>query len=281
MGRLVKLLSEHLMLACALAVALVVALMGGVGALLGTSRVPEVASAMGDVPEEGHEQESDPIQEAVVAEPAGFSSLRSRYSDDTAEIVDLLCASAWATADDANVLSFTPEVMVQSKDGHDELVAYVLPAEPLVRQETAQDGAQVVTRTFALETADSTSLVTMVTRTPDEGGPTIQVAGDAFASESPYLRVEGSGSVVLDAPDSEWLAQAGVDRDELEGSMGEWCAVHHPSATAATWTRTALDDYEARTLTLTYELDNRQRSRVAVVISHDDGSVTIEEGSSW
>lgn len=225
---------------------------------------------------EGSEEQQSPETLADEELPDETRSLRESYASDTREALGLLAANVWTDGSGAAVATFTDRAIHVITQGDEEWTAYAVRASR--RKTTTTDGTTSSVTTLCLETAEWTDIATLTAPPTGDGErlATFQcpsVCGGSELTLSPALK-----EVSLDGPPDAYLEARGTSRPEAESALAQWCALWHPTATTATWTQVVEEDHAERVCRIYYELDDRRGSAVTLVVSMDDGTLSVEEG---
>lgn len=237
------------------------------------------------------EQQEQQREDAPAAESQGDVPLTDSqkkaiedYGDDTRSFIDTLCASVWSANSGRCTLRFFDSSYVETVDGNSTTHSYAI-----VRLDKASDGYGGSIDTIVFETDTGTHVVTYT----DGKGSASQNDGDAkkddgslvtsLASASmfslkdtPYVRTDPVDNVGIKGLNSEVTKLLGGDSGKLKSALSSWCAVHHPTASEATWSGSAFIDWENSLVTIDFKLNDDAASTVSAIYHTDSGTYEFD-----
>lgn len=202
------------------------------------------------------------------------------YSDDTRSFINTLCASVWSANNGRYTLRFSDDSYVETVDGESTTHSYAI-----VRLDKASDGYGGNLYTVVFETDTGTHVVTYT----DGKGSAVQEQGDIQKTDSTvvaslssasmfalkdtsYERADPIESIAIKSLNSDMTNLLNDSTDKLTSSFSSWCAVHHPTASEATWSGSAFIDWENSLVSLDFTLNDDTASTVTVIYHTDSGS---------
>lgn len=216
-------------------------------------------------------------EELAAIEFTDVVDMRDEYSEDTVSLIALLSSNVWTASDQRYSLTFTDVDYTETDADTIERTPYVITAMKNV-DEPEEDGRKATVTTFAFATPDETTIASLrVTKSTDEAGlfeAKLEIGQLSFSKT--YLLDHATDFLEVDGPGDEWCDAHGIAIEEIEYQLTEYCSRHYPTATSATWTQIATEDFGKGLTTIEFGLDNRGNNTVALVIAMDDGSIGIE-----
>ena len=216
-------------------------------------------------------------EELAAIEFTDVVDMRAEYSEDTLSLIALLSSNVWTANEQRYSLTFTDVDYAETDADTVEQTPYVITAMKN-SDETLEDGATMTVTTFAFATPDETTIATLsvTSSTEDINLFDAELEIDQLAFSNVYQLDHAADFLEVDNPPDEWCEGHDVTAEELAHQLSEYCSRHYPTATTATWTQIATEDFGNGVTTIEYVLDNRGNNTVALTISMDDGSVGIE-----
>lgn len=206
------------------------------------------------------------------------------YDDDTLTFIDTLSASVWSANNGRCTLRFADDSYVETVDGDATTHSYAID-----RIDKSSDGYGGSLYTVVFETDTGTHVVTYT----DGKGSAAQKQGDVQKTDSTlvaslssasmfslkdtsYERADPVEEVAIKGLNSEVTQFLGGDTDKLTSSISSWCAVHHPTASEATWSGSAFIDWENSLVSLDFTLNDDMASIVSAVYHTDTNTYEFD-----
>ena len=191
------------------------------------------------------------------------------YDDKTRTLIDTLSASIWASNDGRYTLRFYDDYYIETADGKETTHPFAIDTV-----EYANDGGGAEIDTIVFDTDTGTHIATYTlakSADPQAAGQSTIASQSAFnLKDSPYTRKDAAQKVEIAGLNSEITALLGGG-DGLITALSDWCAVHYPATTKATWTQNAVLDYQGGTITTSFSLSadgsGQVTGRAATVVS--------------
>lgn len=206
------------------------------------------------------------------------------YDDDTLTFINTLSASVWSANNGRCTLRFADDSYVETVDGDATTHSYAID-----RIDKSSDGYGGNLYTVVFETDTGTHVVTYT----DGKGSAAQEQGDVQKTDSTlvaslssasmfslkdtsYERADPVEKVAIKGLNSEVTQFLGGDTDKLTSSISSWCAVHHPTASEATWSGSAFIDWENSLVSLDFTLNDDMASNVSAVYHTDTNTYEFD-----
>lgn len=224
------------------------------------------------------EQPSETDNDKLIYEGGDLSeeqkAVRTSYSADTLDVIALLKANVWTASGDTTSLSFTDEDYSEASSGTKRrTVPYIVTAISGSLEsniEKTQAGSTVGRATLAIETPSGTHLVELTRTTDVKGISSWMITSDAFTQAKSYVRAGAATNFTIVVPESDQPTLEDLFSDKLsvlEAQMRDYCGLYYPSASKATWTRNAVIDMAAATVSTSFKLDNQSNTQITVVFN--------------
>lgn len=282
MQGLLRALREHRM-ATLSAIFLLILFVGF--SIVSATKVAQRRAQEAAAPQQEGQQEGSGESDGGQADAALSSSQQeaiSGYTDEQRELVSLLSASVWSANGGKNTLRFYESGRyVETSNGESAEHTYAITA-----LDRSKDTAGAEVDTIAFETDSGTHIVTLTQTTGSAGEGSDDITSSLSSSsmftlkDTAYSRVDAARSVHVEGLNEEAVALMGGDEDALVRALSQWCAVHYPSVTEATWNQVISIDYESGTVTMALTLNNENPVVVTVVYKTDTGSFEFGLGGN-
>lgn len=203
------------------------------------------------------------------------------YDKDTKELIKTLSSSVWSVSEGRYSLHFSDDAYVETINGTPESHTYAIS-----RVEKTSDGYGGTLYTLIFETDTGTHIVTYAdgkgqattSDTEAKAGTTISTltSSTMFAQKNtPYERAEAVDSITVKGLNSEVTTLFGGDEKAIVKALSNWCAVHYPSVTEATWQKVVNLDYENGVITTGFSLNDTNPITITCVYEKDTGEFSF------
>lgn len=274
MNKLKTFIKEHRGLAVATLFLLVVFVGGSVTSAVNVTHQREV-DAESQAEQTTQDEEVNGAQGGTegVALSDSQSAAIADYDEETEEFIDTLCASIWSANGGRYTLRFSHDQYTETADGESTQHSYAI-----LRLEQGSDDAGNKTATLIVETDSGTLILNYanMTGTSSDGSEKVTStlsSGSMFAlKDTTYERADEVEAITVKGLNSEVTQLFGGSADELTTKLSQWCAVHYPTATEATWTGSALIDWDENLVSTDFTLNGESTVNLSVVYHTDTGS---------
>lgn len=280
------------MLGCgALALAVVVALIGGMSSLAGGTDDGEAAPAQeqtGATSEsEGSTASGTQVGTDVSSTMTSTGSGEAESNPNQADAVlaktsidetgprDLMCSYAWADVSTGTGYAFDAEGNMTPTTGSAK--TYTLSdakkSDPSASSYDENGVSVTVTKTvytfvITLGDKEAKSAVLTVLEYSDGRTPTLTLSSSAFAHDL-TASPKDQAVAIEDSTGSGKLSEAMGDQAALEAALSSWCQGHAVGTTKATWNGKCSVDYSLSTSTISLTLNNTAKKTVTCVRNPD------------
>ena len=245
-----------------------------------TADTPASSSDTIQTEAEGTGTDAEPAENALTLTDAQKEAIEN-YDESTKSFISTLTASLWQTSEGRYSLRFADDSYVETVNGTPERHTYAI-----TRMETARDGYGGTLNTLVFLTDTGTHIVTYTngkgsaanTNTQAAEGTTISPLNSAtmFAQKNTaYERADAVEAITIKGLNSEVTTLFGGDEKALAGALSNWCAVHYPSVTCATWKKVVSVDYENNVLTTSFSLNDTNPVTITCVYETDTGTFSF------
>lgn len=274
MNKLKTLITEHKKGALAALFLVIVFIGGSVASALNVASQRAQESAEQAEQSQGEETE---ITESVPT--AGLTDSQqaaiAAYDDETNEFIDTLCASVWTADGGRDTLLFERTQYTESVNGQITVHPYAI-----LRLDSGTDTAGATVDTVVFETDTGVHVVTYISATgtgsasnnSGEVATSLESATMFVSPNMTYERQDAVKSVTITGLNSEVTSLLGDDPQSLTRELSNWCSVHYPSVTEATWDKAVVIDYENSQVTTNFILNNESPVTLTVIYHTDTGT---------
>ena len=281
MGKFKQLINEHKK-AALIALFLLIVFIGGsaISAMNVAQHRAEQAQSniKKDSPAETEEEDigkvalTDAQQEAI-----------NGYDEETENFIRTLAASIWSTGGGKYTLRFSNDSYVETINGKSSVHSYAI-----TRIDKTEDGyggnyytavVETDTGTHILSYDDGKGAAVRGTDTEKDTSTvvtTIRSASMFAQKDVSYERVEPVTDITIKGMNSDMTGLLDDSTDKLIEGLSSWCAVHYPTATEATWEKTAVIDYETGIISTNFTLNTETPASIAVTYNLSDKSYAFD-----
>ena len=222
-------------------------------------------------------------QQATVEGDATLSdsqrSLVDSYDERTRKLVQTLAASVWSANNGRNTLRFY-------EDGHYvETVGDTATAHPFAISavDWGNNGSDTEMDTLAVETDTGTHLLgytLVISADSEDAGKSAVSSSTMFSLKgTAYTRTDAAARIDVTGLNSEITAILGNDTD-LVTQLSDWCSIHYPSATTATWSKSATIDWDAGIVVTSFSVSGEGGMQTTnVTVTYTSGTGQYEFGN--
>lgn len=208
----------------------------------------------GDTPKK---EESKLSQEQVTA--------KAMYSPEILEFISLLEANTWTANNETKSIVFSNGVTFKERSSSSENEThYTITALDIAK---STDGANT-TYTSAINTGKESFIMTC-TATTAGNGIGMSVTSSAFNLSKSYARSTAALTFAIEGMTDKMDTLIGNTTPALTEQLREYCALTYPTASKATWDKTATVDWEYNTVGFSVKLDNSSKTQVALTYHMD------------
>lgn len=237
-------------------------------------RAQEAAAQTGtqEQPVGGQEEQEQQDGTAVPLTDSQSAAIEA-YDDATRDFVSTLSSSVWSANGGRYTLRFEDDQYTETVDGETTQHSYAI-----LRLDSRMDDAGNDTATAAVETDTGTHVLTYANTTGTSSNGTSQVTSTLASSsmfalkDVSYERADAVESITVKGLNSEVTNLIGGSPDELTSELSQWCAVHYPTATEATWNQVASIDWENGVITTGFTLNGESAVSLTVVYLMETGA---------
>lgn len=222
-------------------------------------------------------------QQATVEGDATLSdsqrSLVDSYDERTRKLVQTLAASVWSANNGRNTLRFY-------EDGHYvETVGDTATAHPFAISavDWGNNGSDTEMDTLAVETDTGTHLLSytlVISADAADAGKSAVSSSTMFSLKgTAYTRTDAAARIDVTGLNSEITAILGNETD-LVTQLSDWCSIHYPSATTATWSKSATIDWDAGIVVTSFAVSGDGGMQTTnVTVTYTSGTGQYEFGN--
>lgn len=195
-------------------------------------------------------------------------NLIENYDTETEDFIETLSASVWVANGGDDTLKFSDNQYIETMNGKTEKHSYAIS-----RLEQQVDTSGIETNTVAFETDNGTHIVTYtndraaLTDESSSVASTISSSSMFALKDTAYERADAIEEISIKGLNSDITTLLGDDASALTSSLSQWCAVHYPSVSEATWNNVAAIDWENDYITTDFTL-NSDNPTVITAIYH-------------
>lgn len=234
---------------------------------------------------ESTEQPSGHMEEAKDEEAELTSSqkkLIDGYDDKTKKLIDTLSASVFSANKGRNTLRFHDTHYVETVNGKEQSHPYAISTVEFGNNGSDSEIDRIV---FETDTGTHIATFTRVISADNESAGECTIASTSMftLTDIPYERTDAAREINVAGLNSEITELLG-DTDKMKKELSDWCSIHFPVATTATWIGTCTIDYNEDTISTAFTIgDGKDDSpnggssaSVSVTYNRSEGSYTFE-----
>ena len=195
---------------------------------------------------------------------------QANYDGETKEFLALLSASVWVSDSEQDSVTFSEKTYTVTASNETSTHPFVVDALD-VSNFGGSDAVQIYTAAISNEEQTQIAKLTV----DDSVSPAVMTLESPLFSNSLYKAAEAATSFSITGLNSSLETYIGGNADSLKQRLTDYCSVHYPTATTATWTQTATMDWSAGTLSTAFTLDTASKSQVEVTYFNDSNTFEI------
>lgn len=208
-------------------------------------------------------------------------ALIDAYDDEAAELVSLLAANSWTAQDEQKSLAFTENAFTESDGTSNASTEHTFAISSVEKTTSRAVGAngevqEETTYQTAILTDQGTQLLTVRQVGLSGTQPQIAVTSNAFEFSDSYLLSHSAESMAVSGINEQFTDLLGGSSEKLKSALVEHCSRFYPTAKNAQWAALASIDWEAGSITTSFDLDNAAKTTVTAVVDMETGEVTVE-----
>ena len=205
--------------------------------------------------------------------------LIENYDDDTKSFIETLSSAVWSTNDGRNTIRFKDESYTETINGKVEEHPYAIE-----RLDKTSAGSGT-TATIVFNTDSGTHVVNYSEGATgsDQSEAAKQNATSTITSTSmfsqkniTYIRAKAVKNISIKGLNSEVVTLFGGDEQEFTKQFSNFCALHYPSVTEATWSKSATIDWEKGTVITSFTLNDANPVPVTCTYNQSSGEFSFE-----
>lgn len=164
------------------------------------------------------------------------------YDDDTKKLIETLSASVFSANNGRNTLRFHGDYYMETVNGKEEQHPYAISAVEFGSNGSDSEIDRIV---FETDTGTHIATFTLVISADNAAAGECTIASTSmFAlTDMPYERKDVVREINVTGLNSEITELLG-DTAEMKKELSDWCSIHYPVATTATWIGTCNIDYD-------------------------------------
>lgn len=197
------------------------------------------------------------------------------YDDKVKRLIETMSSSIWSDKSGTNTLRFYDTYYVETINGDEKTHPYAI-----TKVEYGTNGADAEIDTVVFLTDTGTHIATYTIALDVEGNSistsTISSSSMFSKKDSLYECTDPVKSITVKGLNSEMTGLFGGDVTKLTEDLSSWCASHFPTASEATWQKTAVIDYEKDIISTNFTLNTETPVSIAVTYSLSDKSYNFE-----
>lgn len=197
------------------------------------------------------------------------------YDDKVKRLIETMSSSIWSDKSGTNTLRFYDTYYVETINGVEKTHPYAI-----TKVEYGTNGADAEIDTVVFLTDTGTHIATYTIALDVEGNSistsTISSSSMFSKKDSLYECTDPVKSITVKGLNSEMTGLFGGDVTKLTEDLSSWCASHFPTASEATWQKTAVIDYEKDIISTNFTLNTETPVSIAVTYSLSDKSYNFE-----
>lgn len=182
------------------------------------------------------------------------------YDDKTKNLIETLCSSIWSANGGKYTLHFYDTYYTETVNGNEETHPYAISTV-----EYGTNGSDTEIDTIAFETDTGTHIATYsLVKSADSksaGQSTVESTSMFQLKNASYERTDAVAKIKIAGLNSEITELLG-DSDKLVSELSNWCSVHYPAATTATWSKNVTIDYNENIVVTSFSLGSDESDTV-------------------
>lgn len=232
-----------------------------------------------DLTQAKQEENSSSTAETSLVLTDRQKQLIAAYGDSENSVRELLQANLWTTQASSSQAHFADNSITESQTGQsDKIKPFVIAS--LKHEKISEGGAGYIQKyTGSVDIGDKDSIFTLSQTCSASGVEQPWVLEcDAFDYATRYVLSQAATDLqIIGINDGVTLLLGNSDNvARMCQQLTEYCSRKYPTASVATWDKSALIDYVQNTLMLTFELNNQSKTKIQVMC--ELGGATFEIG---
>lgn len=197
------------------------------------------------------------------------------YDDKVKRLIETMSSSIWSDKTGTNTLRFYDTYYVETINGDEKTHPYAITK---VEYGTNGADAEIDTVVFLTDTGTHIATYTIALGVDGNSISTSTISSSSMFSkkDSLYECADPVKSITVKGLNSEMTGLFGGDVTKLTEDLSSWCASHFPTASEATWQKTAVIDYEKDIISTNFTLNTETPVSIAVTYSLSDKSYNFE-----
>lgn len=172
------------------------------------------------------------------------------YDDDTKKLIETLSASVFSANNGRNTLRFHGDYYMETVNGKEEQHPYAISAVEFGSNGSDSEIDRIV---FETDTGTHIATFTLVISADNASAGECTIASTSMfkLTDMPYERKDAVKEIHVTGLNSEITELLG-DTDEMKKQLSDWCSIHFPVATTATWIGNCAIDYNEDTISTAF-----------------------------
>ena len=179
-------------------------------------------------------------------------NLIDKYDDKTKKLINKLSASIFSANNGKNTLRFYDTHYIETVNGKEESHPYAISTVEFGNNSSDMEIDRIV---FETDTGTHIATYTLVISADNKSAGETTIASTSMftLTDMPYERMDAVREIKVAGLNSEITALLD-DTDKLKDELSDWCSVHFPIATTATWIGTCNIDYNENTISTAFTI---------------------------
>lgn len=176
--------------------------------------------------------------------------LIGEYDDDTKKLIKTLSASVFSANNGRNTLRFHDDHYVETVNGKEQQHPYAISTVEFGNNGSDSEIDRIV---FETDTGTHIATFTLIISADNASAGECTIASTSMfkLTDMPYERKDAVKEIKVTGLNSEITELLG-DTDEMKKELSDWCSIHFPVATTATWIGTCAIDYNEDTISTAF-----------------------------
>lgn len=203
-------------------------------------RAAEEAAKTESVDEQGTSDDGKDAEEKV------------ELSSSQKKLIETLSASVFSANNGRNTLRFHDDYYVETVNGKEQNHSYAISTVEFGNNGSDSEIDRIV---FETDTGTHIATFTLVISADNASAGECTIASTSMfkLTDMPYERKDAVKEINVTGLNSEITELLG-DTDEMKKQLSDWCSIHFPVATTATWIGTCNIDYNEDTISTAFTI---------------------------
>lgn len=212
-------------------------------------RAAEETAKTESVDEQGTSDDEKDAEENVELS-SSQKKLIDGYDDETKKLIETLSASVFSANNGRNTLRFHDDYYVETVNGKEQNHSYAISTVEFGNNGSDSEIDRIV---FETDTGTHIATFTLVISADNASAGECTIASTSMfkLTDMPYERKDAVKEINVTGLNSEITELLG-DTDEMKKQLSDWCSIHFPVATTATWIGNCAIDYNEDTISTAF-----------------------------